>query len=155
MGILRISMGWIFFWPFLDKLFGLGFATAPEHAWTAGWHPTYNFLTYGTKGPFAEFYQSIAGNVFVDWIFMIGLLFIGLALLLGVGVRIAGYTGALMLVLMYTAGYIWPEHNPFLDDHLIYAILMIVLTLAPTGNWLGFGKWWAKRKIVKKYKILI
>ena len=31
-GALRIGVGWIFLWGFLDKLFGLGFATARENA---------------------------------------------------------------------------------------------------------------------------
>ena len=26
-GILRVAMGWTFLWAFIDKLFGLGFAT--------------------------------------------------------------------------------------------------------------------------------
>ena len=29
---LRIVMGWIFLWPFLDKTFGLGFATPADRA---------------------------------------------------------------------------------------------------------------------------
>ncbi len=29
-GALRIAMGWIFLWSFLDKLFGFGFSTSPD-----------------------------------------------------------------------------------------------------------------------------
>lgn len=153
-GILRLGMGWIFFWAFIDKLFGLGFATEPGKAWLAGGSPTFGFLKFATKGPFAEIYQSLAGNVLVDWLFMLGLLFVGITLLSGVLVRLGGYTGALMLVLIYTAGFILPEHNPFLDDHIIYAIVMIGLTITNSGQWLGLGKWWSERSIVKKYPIL-
>lgn len=152
--LLRLSMGWIFFWPFLDKLFGLGFATPAGRAWIDGNSITTGFLKFGSKGPFAEFYQSIAGNIFVEWIFMIGLLVIGLAILLGIGMKIAGYSGALMLILMYTAGYMPPEHNPFLDDHLIYAFIMIGLTVVPAGHWFGFGKWWENTSIVQKCQFL-
>ena len=95
-GVLRLGMGWIFFWAFIDKLFGLGFATASGDAWLAGGSPTFGFLNFGAKGPFVEFYNAIAGNVFVDWMFMIGLLAVGLPLLLGIGVKLAGYTGTLM-----------------------------------------------------------
>ncbi len=151
--ILRLSMGWIFLWPFLDKLFGLGFATEKASAWIVGGSPTLVFLSYATTGPFAILYQSIAGKVFVDWLFMIGLLLIGLALLSGVGVKIAGYSGALMLFLMWTA-VLPPEHNPFLDEHIIYAIVLIVLTFVKSGHCLGFGKWWSKQRIVKKYSLL-
>lgn len=152
--LLRLAMGWLFFWPFLDKLFGLGFATASDKAWIDGNSVTTGFLQFGSKGPFAEFYQSIAGNIFVEWIFMIGLLVIGLAMLLGIGMKIAGYSGVLMLLLMYTVGSIPPEHNPFLDEHLIYALVMIGLTIVPAGHWFGLGKWWENTNLVQRYQFL-
>ncbi len=147
-------MGWIFFWAFIDKLFGLGFATTADKAWLAGGSPTFGFLKFGTKGPFAEFFQGLAGSAIVDWLFMAGLLFVGITLLLGVLVRLGSYVGALMLILMYTAGFLPPEHNPFLDDHLIYAVIMISLSLSHSGQRLGFGRWWSKMKLVEKYQIL-
>lgn len=153
-GLVRISLGWIFLWAFLDKTFGLGFATLPERAWLAGGSPTAGFLTNATKGPFAELFKAMAGNPFVDWLFMIGLLCIGAALLLGIGVRIACYAGTLMLVLMYFAGFIPPENNPVIDDHVIYALVLIGLSLSPAGSWLGFGTGWSKTKLVKKYPML-
>jgi len=112
-GILRIAMGWILFWSFLDKLFGLGFATSAEKAWIAGGSPASGFLAFGAKGPFAEFYQGLAGNPVVDCLFMMGLLFVGLALMLGIGVRIAGFAGALMMLLIYSAGFIPPKKQSF------------------------------------------
>jgi len=95
--VLRIGMGWIFLWGFLDKLFGLGFATASEKAWLAGGSPTSGYLNFATSGPFAPLFQSLAGNPVVDWLFMLGLLLLGLALILGIGVKIAGYSGALLM----------------------------------------------------------
>ena len=153
-GTMRLGMGWIFFWAFIDKVFGLGFATAADNAWLAGGSPTFGFLNFAAKGPFAEIYAGMAGNVLVDWMFMIGLLAVGLPLLLGIGVKLAGYTGVLMLVLMYTAGFILPEHNPFLDEHIIYAVIMIGLTVVGAGRWIGMGNWWADRKLVRRYPIL-
>lgn len=147
-------MGWIFLWSFFDKVFGWGFATEAGKGWIDGGSPTFGFLTFATKGPFAEFYQSFAGNPAVDWVFMLGLLFIGIALMLGICVRIAGYAGALMLILMYTAGFMPPEHNPFLDDHLIYAIITIGLTVTQSGYYLGLGKWWSNTRLVKRYAVL-
>ena len=47
-GALRIGIGWIFLWGFLDKLFGFGFATARESAWLNGGSPTFGFLKFGT-----------------------------------------------------------------------------------------------------------
>ncbi len=153
-GVLRLSMGWLFLWAFLDKTFGLGFATASEAAWINGGSPTTGFLSFGTNGPFAEYYQALAGQPWVDWLFMLGLLFIGVALMLGIAMKLAGFFGALMMLLMYTAGFIPPEHNPFMDDHLIYAFLLLLLTNENAGDRLGLGKKWRKHHLVKKFPIL-
>ncbi|MCQ3802635.1 MAG: DoxX family membrane protein [bacterium] len=150
---LRIMMGWIFLWPFLDKLFGLGFATEAGSGWVDGGSPTTGFLEFATRGPFAESFQSMTG-AFADWLFMIGLLGIGLALLLGIGVRIASVSGALMLVLMWLAA-LWPEHNPFLDDHLIYAFVLIGTYVTDSGRYLGLGKQWSQLSMVSKYRFLV
>ncbi len=151
--LLRLSMAWIFLWPFFDKLFGLGFSTKPNQAWILGVSPTTGFLKFGTHGPFASYFQNLAGSAIVDWIFMIGLLLIGLSLLSGIGIKIAGYAGTLMLLLMWLV-LIPPEHNPFLDEHLIYAFIMIGLTFMKCGQWFGLGKWWSSTSLVKKYKFL-
>ena len=152
-GTLRLAMGWTFFWAFLDKLFGLGFATAAETAWLEGGSPTAGFLTFATKGPFAGIYQGIAGSGAVEWLFMLGLLGIGLPLLLGIGVRLAAASGVVMMMLMYTAASIVPEHNPFLDDHIINAIIMVGL-IVTGGGYLGLGDLWAKTRLVRKFAIL-
>jgi len=151
--ILRIMLGAIFTWAFLDKTFGLGFATESESAWINGGSPTSGFLQFGTKGPFSDFYQSLAGNAFVDWIFMIGLLGIGVALLAGIGVRIAALTGALMLVMMWTA-YLTPDNHPVLDDHLVYAVVLAGIAVSDAGTKWGFGKWWSESSLVRKYPFL-
>ena len=151
--LLRISMAFIFLWPFFDKLFGLGFATTPDKAWIAGNSPTYGFLAFGTHGPFAGFFQSLAGSAFVDWLFMMGLLLIGLALLLGIFTRLACYSGSLMLFLMWLA-LIPPEHNPFLDDHIIYALILIGIAITKTRKIYSLESLWSKLKLVKKYSIL-
>lgn len=153
-GLLRLAMGWIFFWAFIDKLFGFGFATAPTKAWIIGGSPTFGFLKFAVNGPFADFYHSIAGSAAVDWLFMLGLLFVGLALLFGVFVKLAASVGILMLVLMYTAISLPPQNNPFLDEHIIYILLMAGFVFARAGQPFGLGKWWSQKAVVKKYKIL-
>ena len=85
----RILLGFYFFWAFLDKTMGLGFATPAEKAWVLGGSPTTGFLS-GVNGPFANFFADMAGNPFVDWLFMLGLLGIGLSLILGIGLRVGG-----------------------------------------------------------------
>ncbi|HEY4515757.1 MAG TPA: hypothetical protein VJH67_01050 [Candidatus Paceibacterota bacterium] len=123
---LRLGMGFIFLWAFLDKTFGLGFATVAEKSWMNGGSPTYGFLTMGTKGPFAEFFQSLAGVQVVDWLFMAGLLFVGLTLLLNKYVKWGSIAGIVMILLMYLAA-LWPDNNPFVDEHIIYIFVLALL----------------------------
>jgi thiosulfate dehydrogenase (quinone) large subunit len=145
---VRIALGWVFLWAFLDKTFGLGHETAEKAAWINGGHPTQGFLKNAAAGPFKEFYNGIAGAVWADWLFMAGLLGIGLALILGIGMRIAAVAGAALLVLMWTA-VLPPANNPFMDDHLIYAGTLIGLALMGAGNTIGLGKWWGNTAIVR------
>ncbi len=151
--LLRVFMGWIFLWAFLDKLYGLGFATEADKSWLAGGSPTTGFLKFATHGPFASIFQNMAGSVFVDWLFMIGLLLIGLALILGIGMKIATATGSLLMLLMWLAAFP-PEHNPFVDDHLVYILVLGILKTHHAGDDLGLGRWWSRTSLVKKYSWL-
>jgi thiosulfate dehydrogenase [quinone] large subunit len=146
---LRLALGWVFLWAFIDKMFGLGLATPEKGAWVNGGSPTRGFLGNAVAGPFEGFYHGIAGAVWADWLFMIGLAAIGTALLLGVGMRIAAVAGGLLLVLMWTA-VLPPENNPFMDDHLVYAGVLAVLALTAAGDTLGLGKVWSRLPLVQR-----
>jgi len=152
LGALRILMGTIFLWAFFDKLFGLGFATEAGKAWVRGGSPTAGFLQFGVRGPFADMFHALAGNVFVDWLFMTGLLCIGTALILGIGMRIAVWSGSLMLALMWLA-VLPPEHHPVVDDHIMYIVVLFVLLHTEAGWHLGLGGWWARNPLVKRWGI--
>lgn len=140
---IRLALGWTFLWAFLDKTFGLGHETAEKAAWINGGSPTEGFLSHAATGPFKGIYNDIAGQAWADWLFMLGLLGIGLALILGIGMRIAAAAGGLLLVLMWTA-VLPPENNVFMDDHLVYAAVLAVLALAGAGSTVGLGGWWSK-----------
>ena len=150
---LRFSLGWVFLWAFLDKTWGLGFATPAENAWVEGASPTTGYLGNAVSGPFADFYNGLAGSAVVDWLFMLGLLGIGLALILGIGMRIAAVAGVLMLVMMWTA-VLPPENNPFMDDHIIYSLVLVLLAVVGAGRFLGLGSQWEQLSIVQKFPVL-
>lgn len=150
---IRLALGWIFLWAFIDKLFGLGLATESKNAWINGGSPTEGFLTFGVAGPFKDVYAGIAGAAWADLLFMAGLAGIGVALLLGIGMRAAAVAGGLLLVLMWTA-VLPPENNPFMDDHLIYAAVLAVLALVDAGDTWGLGRVWARLPIVQRMRWL-
>jgi thiosulfate dehydrogenase [quinone] large subunit len=149
----RISLGWIFVWAFLDKMFGLGHETPANGAWINGGSPTEGFLGHATKGPFASIYQNIAGAAWADWLFMAGLAGIGAALVLGVAMRFTAAAGATLLVLMWTA-VLPPDNNLFMDDHIIYALVLVVLALAGADKTVGLGRMWEKLPLVKRFSLL-
>jgi thiosulfate dehydrogenase [quinone] large subunit len=144
----RLSLGWVFLWAFLDKLFGLGHETASKDAWINGGHPTTGFLKFAAAGPFKGFYNDIAGAGWADWLFMIGLAGIGIGLIAGIAMRLTAVAGVTMLVLMWSA-VLPPENNLFMDDHIIYALLIVALVLVNAGHTLGLGKVWERLPIVK------
>jgi thiosulfate dehydrogenase (quinone) large subunit len=146
---IRLALGWIFLWAFLDKTFGLGYATPAAKSWLNGGSPTKGFLGSAAKGPFTGLYHSIAGTGPADVLFMAGLLAIGAALILGIGMRLAAAGGALLTVMMWTA-VLPPASNPFMDDHLIYAAVLIVLALVGAGNTLGLGRRWAATPLAQR-----
>lgn len=154
LGLSRIALGWIFFWAFIDKTFGLGFATTVDKAWINGGSPTMGFLSNATKGPFAEFFKSMAGSPWVDWAFMLGLLLIGTALILGIASRLATLGGFLMMLFMYLASAIWPANNPFVDDHVIYGLLILLLFTLEASDYYGFGRAWKNSRLVNKLPFL-
>lgn len=153
-GLLRLSMGLIFLWAFIDKVFGLGFATKMEGAWLYGGSPTTGFLQFAVHGPFAGFYHNLAGIPMVDWLFMLGLLFVGLTLTFGFFVKLGSLAGFTMLFLMYTAVGIWPANNPFIDEHIIYMLIMLGLMFSNAGDYLGCGLKWSRANLVQKHNIL-
>jgi len=155
---LRLAIGFEFLWAFFDKTFGLGYATPTAHAWINGGSPTKGFLS-GAIGPLQGVFNSIAGAPVVDWLFMLGLLGVGLALILGVAVRAGAVSGALMLALMYLA--VWVPSttaggqpsgstNPIVDEHIVGIFGLIVI--AALVNWGGgyLGRKWATLPIVKR-----
>ena len=163
-GILRLSLGWVFLWAFLDKAFALGFNTGRnpdtgvvtrfgDAAWIHGGSPTLGFLKFGTEGPLAGFYQSFAGAAWADWLFMVALLGIGLALMLGVAMRITAVSGVALLIMMWSA-VLPTANNPFMDDPIIYALTLVTLTLAGAGSWLGLGQAWNRLGIVQRHSFL-
>ncbi len=167
LAVLRIAFGLTFLWAFFDKLLALGFATGRSvdeagvetvdrfgpAAWIHDGNPTMGFLKFGAKGPFKDFYNSLAGDAWVNWLFMLALLGIGLALTFGIGMRVAGVAGFVLYVMMWTVALL-PENNPVLDDHILGAVSVAVLALTLAGDTWGAGKAWARTGLVRKHPVL-
>lgn len=151
-GLARMGLGFLFAWAFVDKLIGLGFSTPGNMGWLDGGNPTKGYLA-SAEGPFAGLYHSLAGGAVTNVLFMAGLLALGVALMAGVATRLATIGGVVMFVSMWTT-HLLPETNPFLDEHLIYALVLIGLLAIGADRTLGLGERWARLPIVRRFPIL-
>jgi len=151
--VLRLLLGWSFLWAFLDKMFGLGFATCRvpgengpsntidfmcDSAMINGGSPTFGLLEFGTQssetgGLFRWMASSGADSIGIaDVLFMLALLLGGVALMLGVGVRIAALCSAVLMLFMFLAIDVWPEQNPINSSHTIeMAAFLGIATVGP------------------------
>ena len=157
LALTRISLGWIFLWAFLDKTFGLGYTTSAEASWLNNGNPIYGYLTFATSGPFADSFQQIAESTFFQWLFMLALLGIGLSLTLAIGLKITAYAGTFLLTMMYISAlpfYAEGSHNPFVDDHVVYAFLILYIAFTTEDHVFSFHNKWSEMGLVKKYPIL-
>jgi len=151
----RIVIGFFFLWPFLDKLFGLGFTTPSERAWINGGTPAQGYLdNLDPAQPLAGLFQTLFSNPLGDVVFMLGLLGIGVAMIVGAGVRIAGVGGALLMAFMYVVALPWigePTTNPVLDSHWIEALVLLIMAVTLAGDTWGLGRWWASTPAVRRF----
>jgi len=163
--VARLLLGFTFLWAFFDKTFGLGYATTSSNAWIHSGSPTFGFLSHVEVGPFQGLFHSLAGNWLVNWLFMLALLGIGVALVAGIALRIMAMAGVVLLVMMWAAEWPLARHNstgaltgstsPFVDYHLIYAITLVMIAcIAGAGTIVGFGGRWAKTQIVRRHPML-
>ncbi|MGB6836421.1 MAG: DoxX family protein [Dehalococcoidia bacterium] len=124
--LLRLVMGWIFVWSGFDKLLG-DFSSA-------------GFLANATKGPLTGWFQGLAQNQaaldVIDPLVVWGQILIGLALIFGVGTRFTLFWASAMMFMFYIAQFP-PANNPFMDEHLVYILLFVLLGALGAGRILG------------------
>jgi thiosulfate dehydrogenase [quinone] large subunit len=162
---LRIGTGFVFLWAFLDKLFGLGYATPSDGAWIDGGSPTEGFLSHVSVGPFESTFQSWAGDAWADWLFMLGLAGVGVAVIAGIGLRLAAVSGTVMMALMWAAEWPLAKHlstgepsgsnNPLVDYHIIYALALIAVAVTHAGDHYGLGRLWKRIPFVRRHRSIL
>ncbi|WP_120006372.1 DoxX family membrane protein [Nesterenkonia muleiensis] len=138
---VRILIGLEFLWAFADKAFGLTFSTAPENAWIAGGSPTFGYLS--AERTLQDVFQPLADSVLVEWLFMLGLLGVGVGLTFGIAVRLSAIAGALMLLFMWLAAFPIATH-PFINYNLVQAIVVLVFPLTLAHQRLSLAGPWRK-----------
>jgi len=138
--ILRIATGWMMFYAGITKILD------PE--WSA-----VGYLQ-GAK-TFPDFFQWFLQpnilpitNFINEW----GLTLLGLSLIFGVAVRLSGVLGALLMLLYYFPVLDFPYIAPYsyiIDDHIIYALVLILLSTMRAGRTWGLDGLLIRNKLKK------
>ncbi|MFF5721340.1 hypothetical protein [Streptomyces buecherae] len=157
--LLRLLTAGVFLWAFFDKAFGWNYATPSEKGWVEGGSPTKGFLSGVSAGPMESTFHAWAGNAWVDWAFMMGLLGVGLGLAAGVALRLTAVAGTAMMALMWVAEWPPAKHlsdgspsgstNPLIDYHVLYAGILVALAAAHAGRTWGLGRTWERLPLVR------
>lgn len=130
-------MGWLMFYAGITKVLN------PE--WSA-----VGYLQNAKT--FSGFYQWLSSpgilpaiNFLNEW----GLTLLGISLILGILVRLSSVFGAVLMLLYYfpvlTFPYIQP-HSFIIDDHIIYALVLILFTYARAGRIWGLDNFLSKKR---------
>ena len=138
-------MGFVFLWAFLDKTFGLRHSTgAPREdgsvasSWIDGGAPSRDTSRTARSSPAKDLFASMASPL-TDWLFMLGMLGVGLAVVLGIGLRVSAVAGSLLMMSLWLTQ--WPPRdgsmNPVVDQHLAYTLVLIVCALFLAGGTRG------------------
>jgi len=130
--LLRISLGWLFFYAGITKIV--------NSEWSAA-----GYLK-GAK-TFTGFFTALTApgllpviNFLNEW----GLTLIGVALILGVAVRLAGSFGAMLMLFYYLPILDFPypnAHSFIVDEHIVYALTLLVLGVMKAGQVWGLANW--------------
>src|SRR3989338_4291584 len=122
--LLRIGTGWMMFYAGMTKIL--------NPAWSAA-----GYLTNATT--FTGFYAWLASpallpliNFMNEW----GLTLLGISLILGIGVRLSSVLGAALMLLYYFPVLEFPylEHSYLVDEHIIYALVLILFAAFRAGR---------------------
>lgn len=126
--VLRLTMGWIFFYAGVSKIIN------PE--WTAAGYLNNASSFQGLFSWFASAENIGWVNFLNEW----GLTLVGVALILGIFVKWASIAGIALMALYYFAVLDFPKvgANAFiLDDHVVYALVFWLFIVTDAGKYMG------------------
>lgn len=129
---LRLAMGWMMLYAGITKVL--------NPAWSAA-----GYLN-GAK-TFAGLYQLLLSpsvlpvvNFVNEW----GMTLLGISLIVGIFVRLSSVLGAVLMLLYYFPVLVFQyagEHSYIVDEHIIYALVLLLFAATRAGKIWGFDAW--------------
>ncbi len=128
--VLRVLLGWFML---ID---GAQILLTPQ------WSASGFLLSAKTFPAFYAWFATAGNSWWVDPLNSWGITLIGVALLLGVGIRAASWAGAALMILYYFPHYDLPTvpHGYLVEEHLIYAAAFVLIALLPAAQSFGLAR---------------
>jgi thiosulfate dehydrogenase [quinone] large subunit len=130
---LRMVMAWTFLYP------GIREVLSPDFSVAGFLHHTQTFHDF-----FSTFATPPVASV-ISVVIAYGHLLIGLLLLVGLMVRLSSSLGVLLMGLYWMAHMDWPyienKTNFIIDQHLVFAGVLVYLAIARAGRFWGLDGW--------------
>lgn len=129
--LLRVSLGWIFFWAGITKVLKPGWSAAGYLQGAKTFPDLFHWFASPGMLPFTNFMN--------EW----GLTLLGASLILGIFIRWSTPLGILLMALYYfpILQFPYPNMNSFIvDEHVIYMVALAVLAAFKAGNYWGLEK---------------
>lgn len=125
--LLRLSLGWLFFYAGFTKVINPDWSAAGYLAGAKTFTGFYHWLATPAVLPVINFLN--------EW----GLTLLGVSLLAGLFVRWSALAGAgLMLLYYFALPFPYPnEHSFLIDEHIVYALALILLWTLHAGKYWG------------------
>ena len=142
MFLLRVSLGWLFFYTGITKVL--------NSDWSAAGY-------LNSAKTFPGFYQWLASASNISWVNFLnewGLTLVGVALILGALTRWASLGGILLMIMYYFPILQFPYPNPhsfIVDEHIIYIAVLLFFAAVRAGRVWGLEKWCSNLPICAKY----
>ena len=139
----RLLMGWIFIWSGFDKLI-TDFSSA-------------GFFANASRGPLKDIFIDMGTNQtaldVIDPLVIWGQILIGFSLILGLYLRVGAFFGAVQMLMFYLP-VLYPENNPFMDEHIIYIGILGLLGALGAGRIVGIDAFLEQTATVKRMPAL-
>ena len=141
--VIRISLGWICLYAGATKLFDPDWSSAGYLKSAESFSSFFGWLASPEVLPVVDFMN--------EW----GLTLLGISLILGLFVRLSSYLGAALMILYYLPVLAFPyagAHSFLIDDHIIYALVFLLLAELRAGRTFGLDTKFRKTDFARKYK---